>query len=783
MSITRVTGPFVDGTSYNSLTGYGALGDGLKNDAAAIALYEIERLEHPDRAVRIGSNEIYRIGTNTTLAGKYVVEPGGGFTVDAGKTLTITGEVMRASLCDYEVFFGDGTVVGTLCDIAFFRARERPTLRGYFGVDPSNEEQAMERMQDAARSGMNVFIDPGTYKIDETVGLRFDEDPTVFQGAGSSLVTFTSLTTGDTGDESSALALFRLLVGGCGLSGCRIEGDDTVGTDEWPYIGSLVTMGGTALTGRQDFYTLQDVHGIGGTNCFNFGRADKVTIRDCYGERPYNHVLSSTAGQVDVIVDGLKGYQSGQEFIAFGANDNTDATGAQTNRVLIQNFIANECGINGSGGLGPTEAIDLFINSATNLTIADGHIYNCGFGGIEIKRHDITGLPNQYENLIIDNVNFHSNIAASMINLHWSGSGSVGGDIEETMKNFVFRNLTARYTDDISPGIGGVINITSTKGIELQNITISGAVGTGIRFVEPDNAGIGSIAKRIRVDGLTIGDEATCGIWIESDYAVDLELANLNIDALTQTISIQDDACYDRVHIRDSLLRTAGATVVQNRGVIKEFTFKGVRLEGGAYGIYNSELTTTAAAADLPDVSNCVTAGGLVKVTFASPHGLADDDAIYIAGVSGTTEANGPWLVDVVDATHVTLRDSTFSDNYVSGGTARFATKLICDDVQFKLVDAGAAIRSEQNMVAVTNPNCAMRLPNTSRSFLNVSLGSPRYYGSAFRGYRGAIPTAAGAPGDVFLQHTPASGATPGWVCTTAGDEDAAVWKAMASLA
>jgi hypothetical protein len=51
-----------------------------------------------------------------------------------------------------------------------------------------------------------------------------------------------------------------------------------------------------------------------------------------------------------------------------------------------------------------------------------------------------------------------------------------------------------------------------------------------------------------------------------------------------------------------------------------------------------------------------------------SGHGFVDDDTITVFGVTGTTEANGIWAIDVIDANHFELRDTKFVNAYVSGG-------------------------------------------------------------------------------------------------------------------
>lgn len=116
MSVTRTAGPFVDESSYDNAAAYGALGDGIFDDSRAIRLFEIARLRNTNRACKVNSDQIHRIRSDTTIAGTYVIEPGGGFSVDAGVTLTITGDVMRVGNCGYDVLFGDGTIVGSVCD-------------------------------------------------------------------------------------------------------------------------------------------------------------------------------------------------------------------------------------------------------------------------------------------------------------------------------------------------------------------------------------------------------------------------------------------------------------------------------------------------------------------------------------------------------------------------------------------------------------------------------------------------------------------------------------------
>lgn len=62
--------------------------------------------------------------------------------------------------------------------------------------------------------------------------------------------------------------------------------------------------------------------------------------------------------------------------------------------------------------------------------------------------------------------------------------------------------------------------------------------------------------------------------------------------------------------------------------------------------------------------------GGAVRVQTSVAHLFATNDYTRVASVVGTTEANGVWQLNVIDATHFDLVGTTFANAYVSGGTA-----------------------------------------------------------------------------------------------------------------
>ncbi len=64
--------------------------------------------------------------------------------------------------------------------------------------------------------------------------------------------------------------------------------------------------------------------------------------------------------------------------------------------------------------------------------------------------------------------------------------------------------------------------------------------------------------------------------------------------------------------------------------------------------------------------------GGVIQITYtpiSTNPTLATGNIVNIQAVGGTTEANGSWVITVVDATDFTLNGSVFANTYTSGGT------------------------------------------------------------------------------------------------------------------
>jgi len=82
---------------------------------------------------------------------------------------------------------------------------------------------------------------------------------------------------------------------------------------------------------------------------------------------------------------------------------------------------------------------------------------------------------------------------------------------------------------------------------------------------------------------------------------------------------------------------------------------------GVGQAVGNLTMTVAGAAAG---------AGGAVVLAVNTTAQVSSNDVCAVSGIVGTVEANGNWIVTVIDATHLSLLGSSFSNAYTSGGTA-----------------------------------------------------------------------------------------------------------------
>jgi hypothetical protein len=71
-----------------------------------------------------------------------------------------------------------------------------------------------------------------------------------------------------------------------------------------------------------------------------------------------------------------------------------------------------------------------------------------------------------------------------------------------------------------------------------------------------------------------------------------------------------------------------------------------------------------------------VCATGCVEITTSGAHGWSSNYIVTIAGTTGTVEANGAWVITVIDTTHFTI-PVAYANAWISGGTCTNASNVI----------------------------------------------------------------------------------------------------------
>jgi hypothetical protein len=100
-------------------------------------------------------------------------------------------------------------------------------------------------------------------------------------------------------------------------------------------------------------------------------------------------------------------------------------------------------------------------------------------------------------------------------------------------------------------------------------------------------------------------------------------------------------------------------------GRIRLYQDNGATISGGSPAA--STLYNPAAFNASGNINGATNASPIV-ITTSAAHGLATGAIATIAGVKGTTSANGSWTITVVDATHFSLNGSTGNGAYATAG-------------------------------------------------------------------------------------------------------------------
>ena len=155
----------------------------------------------------------------------------------------------------------------------------------------------------------------------------------------------------------------------------------------------------------------------------------------------------------------------------------------------------------------------------------------------------------------------------------------------------------------------------------------------------------------------------------QSATAFNKDIGNWNVSACTSFTNFmlgKTPATYNQVFLDSIYSGWTRVSLISGNSI----TFGTVKYSSGnTQSVAGRGLLSRAS--QLLAISNCANNGsGLIRVTSALQT-LATGNKVFITGVTGTSEANGPWIVTVIDTTNIDLQGSTFVNPYTSGGGLR----------------------------------------------------------------------------------------------------------------
>jgi hypothetical protein len=215
-------------------------------------------------------------------------------------------------------------------------------------------------------------------------------------------------------------------------------------------------------------------------------------------------------------------------------------------------------------------------------------------------------------------------------------------------------------------------NATLTNERQLQGtsnqivVTDNGANSTVV-LSTPQDIGAGSSPTffSLRLSGLTSGrvvTTTTLGVLADDPTLLwDTTLKRLSVG----TLFLTPDECLFSVS-KDYTTQTYQNMTEQARSAVTSI---------GSGDVRTGRIAFSAWCLDAAGVVNKTITGaanngsGLIRIT-CTGHTFATSDVINIYGIVGTTEANSAWTITVINANTFDLQGSTFTNAYVSGGTA-----------------------------------------------------------------------------------------------------------------
>jgi surface protein len=234
-------------------------------------------------------------------------------------------------------------------------------------------------------------------------------------------------------------------------------------------------------------------------------------------------------------------------------------------------------------------------------------------------------------------------------------------------------NGATTFNNGGSPMISGWTTsaVTSMNGMFTSSSAFNQPIGSWnvSNVTDMNSMFFTALAFNQPLSGWNVSKVANMGSMFSNANAFDQNIGNWNVSACTNFtlfMATKTPATFSTANL-DAIYNGWTQRLIQPNNTISFGTAKYT-----AAGAEGKALLTRANF--FLNVTNCAGVAGIgtaIVVTLSATHGLVTGNKVFVSGVLGTTEANGPWLVNVISPTQVILNGSTFANNYISGGQFR----------------------------------------------------------------------------------------------------------------
>jgi hypothetical protein len=176
------------------------------------------------------------------------------------------------------------------------------------------------------------------------------------------------------------------------------------------------------------------------------------------------------------------------------------------------------------------------------------------------------------------------------------------------------------------------------------------------------------------------------------------------------------------------MLHTSYQTQKLTRAGNTNWTVSAVAFANGPFQVKNSTIANTVYSSQFSTtVTGAAAATGLIRLTVGTTAGLATGNTVTVTKVTGTTEANGRWVITVVDGTHIDLQNSVFTNAYTAGGAVKgdvgTSVTLTASTATFASTDVGELFYIEKSAINVLpqwSPGITVTIGDTYRAGVNT---------------------------------------------------------------